>query len=176
MTLGPLSAGPRHTPPASRNLERLNTKPPDESMSKASNVCAVGFKSPFAKASKAAKSLLSKTKKSNNLRPHLSPQAQEEIDRRVTKESRQLQVTHDTPPPSDNREASHNSSDSTGVASTSNASESTPSIGISATIEPEVVPPSDMVAVEDLTPEEYQVEDAYLQHLYVLTNHLVSLF
>lgn len=68
MTLDPLPAEPRRTPPASRNLEGPNTKPPDADMSKASNVCAGGFKSPFAKANKAAKSLLSKTKKNDHLR------------------------------------------------------------------------------------------------------------
>jgi hypothetical protein len=41
MTLDPLPAAPRRTPPASRNLEGPGTKPPDADTSKASSVCAV---------------------------------------------------------------------------------------------------------------------------------------
>jgi len=168
-TFDPLPAEPRRTPepPASRNLEGPNTKRPDTDMSKASNVCAVGFKSPF------------KTKKKDNLRPRLSSLAQEEIDRRATEESRQFQVTHSDsfPPPDSSMGASMNSSDSTTVASTSNGSASTASMGISTTVESEVVPqpPSDTIAVEDLTLEEYQVETAYLPYL-LATQYLYSNF
>ena len=177
MTLDPLPAEPCRTPPASRNLEGSHDERPDVDRSKASNVCAVGFKSPFAKASKAAKSLFSKTRKHDNLRPHLSSQAQEEIDRRATEESRQFQITHpEFSPPSDSQEASRNPSDSTAVAATSNDSASTASIGISTIIEPEVMPPSDAAAVENLTLGEYQAENAYLPSLYVLNGHPVSLF
>ncbi|KAE9369206.1 hypothetical protein N431DRAFT_427414 [Stipitochalara longipes BDJ] len=171
MTLDPLPAEPRRAPPPSRNLE-----PPDASSSKASNVCAVGFKPPFAKASKAVKSLLSKTKKKENTCPHLSSQAQEEIDRRATKESRQFQVTRsDSPPPSDTRDISRNSSDRAAVASTSNGSASTESIAISTTIEPEVMPASDTAVDEVLTPEEYQVENAYPSYLSNLLVYPITL-
>jgi hypothetical protein len=177
MTLDPLPAEPCRTPPASRNLEGSHAERPDVDRSKASNVCAVGFKSPFAKASKAAKSLFSKTRKNDNLRPHLSSQAQEEIDRRATEESRQFQLTHpEFSPPSNSQEASRNSSDSTAVVATSNDSASTASIGISTIIEPEVMPPSDTAAVENLSLEEYQAENAYLPSLYVLNSFPVALF
>jgi hypothetical protein len=173
LTLDPLPAEPRRTPPASRSLEGPITKPPDANMGKPSNVCAVGFKSPFAKASKAAKRLLSKTKKNENLPPHLSSQAQEEIDRRATEESRHFQNTHsDSSPPSASRDASRNSSESTAVASTWNDSAST---GISTTTESEAMPPSDTIAVEDLNQED-QVENAYTPYLYVTHSHPVSLF
>jgi hypothetical protein len=121
--------------------------------------------------------LFSKTRKNDNLRPHLSSHAQEEIDRRATEENRQFQLTHpEFSPPSDSQEASRNPSDSTAVVATSNDSASTASIGISTIIDPEVVPPSDTAAVENLNLEEYQAENTYLPSLYVLNSHPACLF
>jgi hypothetical protein len=83
----PVASTPHPLVGACHTVEGSDTKSPDTGTSKQSKVCAVGFKSPLAKAIQKAKRLSSKSHRNENPVPHLTHEVQEEINRRAAEEN-----------------------------------------------------------------------------------------